>query len=203
MEIEDNNSQIKLYGLVLSGGKSTRMGKDKGVIQYHNLPQREHVYNLLSQVCDKTFLSIRKEQESEISEGISTVIDMDEYKGPFNGLLSAHYTCPKVAWLVLACDLPLIDLKAINQLIAARDTKKDATAFATRKSGLPEPLAAIWEPRGLANSIDYLKQATSSCPRKFLINSEIKLVFPKDDIVLMNANSEEDYREVLSKLESS
>lgn len=194
---------MKLYGLVLSGGRSTRMGQDKSVIQYHDRPQREHIYNLLSQVCNKTFLSIRKEQESEISEGICTVIDMDKYKGPFNGLLSAHYTYPKVAWLVLACDLPLIDLKAINQLIAARDSKKDATAFATRKSGLPEPLAAIWEPRGLANSIDYLGQATSSCPRKFLINSDIKLVFPKDDIVLMNANSEEDYREVLSKLESS
>lgn len=203
MEIEDRNSQMELYGLVLSGGRSTRMGQDKSVIQYHDLPQREHIYNLLSQVCDKTFLSIRKEQESEISEGISTIIDMDEYKGPFNGLLSANYAYPKVAWLVLACDLPLIDLKAINQLIAARDCKKNATAFATKKSGLPEPLAAIWEPLGLTKSIDYLKQATSSCPRKFLINSEIKLVFPKDEIVLMNANSEEDYREVLSKLESS
>lgn len=203
MEIEDRNSQMELYGLVLSGGRSTRMGQDKSVIQYHDLPQREHIYNLLSQVCDKTFLSIRKEQESEISEGISTIIDMDEYKGPFNGLLSANYAYPKVAWIVLACDLPLIDLKAINQLIAARDCKKNATAFATKKSGLPEPLAAIWEPLGLTKSIDYLKQATSSCPRKFLINSEIKLVFPKDEIVLMNANSEEDYREVLSKLESS
>jgi molybdopterin-guanine dinucleotide biosynthesis protein A len=202
MKIQDGNSQVKLYGLVLSGGKSTRMGQDKGVIEYHGLPQRMHVYNLLSKVCDKTFLSIRKEQESEISEGIPTVIDRDEYKGPFNGLLSANYAYPKVAWLVLACDLPLIDLKAINQLIAARDKGKNATAFATRKSGLPEPLAAIWEPHGLANAIDYLKQATSSCPRKFLINSAVKLVFPKDDTVLMNANSEEDYREVLSKLES-
>lgn len=179
------------------------MGQDKGSIQYHDLPQREHLYNLLSQVCDKVFLSIRKEQASEISKSIASIIDKDEYKGPFNGLLSAHKAYPKVAWLVLACDLPLLDLKAINQLISARDSKKYATAFATRKSGLPEPLAAIWEPHGLANSIAYLEHTTSSCPRKYLINSEVKLVFPKDDIVLMNANSEEDYREVVSKLESS
>ena len=203
MEIEDKKTQIKLYGLVLSGGKSTRMGKDKGVIQYHNLPQREHIYNLLSQLCDKTFLSRRKEQTSEISKDIASIVDKDEFKGPFNGLISAHKAYPKVAWLVLACDLPLIDLNAINQLIAARDKEKNATAFTTRKSGLPEPLAAIWEPRGLINSVDYLQQATSSCPRKFLINSAVKLVFPEDDTVLMNANSEEDYREVLSKLESS
>ncbi|MGB5358651.1 MAG: NTP transferase domain-containing protein, partial [Eudoraea sp.] len=149
MEIEDKNSQIKLYGLVLSGGRSSRMGQDKGLIKYHNLPQREHVYNLLSQVCDKTFLSIRKEQSSEISKGIASIIDKDEFKGPFNGLISAHKAYPKVAWLALACDLPLINLKEINQLIAARDKEKNATAFATRKSGLPEPLAALWEPQGL------------------------------------------------------
>lgn len=202
MEIEDRNSQIKLFGLVLSGGRSTRMGQDKGIIQYYDLPQRERIYNFLAQVCEKTFLSIRKEQESEISERISTIIDRDEYKGPFNGLLSAHYTYPKAAWLVLACDLPLIDMNSINLLITERDRDKNATAFATRKSGLPEPLAAIWEPQGLVKSIDYLKHATSSCPRKFLINSEIKLVFPNDDFVLMNANSEEDYKKVLSKIES-
>ncbi|WP_297703811.1 NTP transferase domain-containing protein [uncultured Eudoraea sp.] len=200
--MKETHSQKILYGLVLSGGKSARMGQDKGVIQYHDLPQREHIYNLLSRVCEKTFLSIRKEQASEISKDIATIIDKDEFKGPFNGLLSAHNIYPEVAWFVLACDLPLININAIKQLITARDSEKNATAFATRKSGLPEPLAAIWEPHGLANSIDYLEHATSSCPRKFLINSEIKLVYPMDDIVLMNANSEEDYREVLSKLES-
>jgi len=203
MEIKNSNSQIKLYGLVLSGGRSTRMGQDKGVIQYHDLPQRDHIYNLLSGVCEKTFLSIREEQVTEISAGIPAIIDKDEYKGPLNGLLSAHSIYPEVAWFVLACDLPLIDLNAINQLIDLRDSSKSATAFATRGSGLPEPLAAIWEPHGLASSIDYLEHVTSSCPRKFLIKSEVKLVYPKDDIVLMNANSEEDYREVIAKLESN
>ena len=202
MVIKDKISKTKLYGLVLSGGKSTRMGQDKGAIQYHDLPQREHLYNLLSQVCSRTFLSIRKDQTNEISTGIDRIIDKDEYKGPFNGLLTAHSMYPGVAWFVIACDLPLIDLNAINRLINLRDPSKVATAFATRESGLPEPLAAIWEPGGLAGSIDYLKHATSSCPRKYLINSDTKLVFPKDDIVLMNANSEEDYREVISKLES-
>lgn len=202
MEIIDKNSKTKLYGLVLSGGKSTRMGQDKGAIQYHDLPQREHLYNLLSKVCSRTFLSIRKDQTIEISTEIDRIIDKDEHKGPFNGLLTAHSMYPEVAWLVIACDLPFIDLNAMNQLINSRDSSKNATAFATKESGLPEPLAAIWEPGGLSRSIDYLKHATSSCPRKYLINSDIKLVYPKDDIVLMNANSEEDYREVISKLES-
>ncbi|WP_367176780.1 NTP transferase domain-containing protein [uncultured Eudoraea sp.] len=134
MDIEDCSSHTKLFGLVLSGGKSTRMGQDKGAIQYHDLPQREHLYNLLSQVCTRTFLSIRKDQTDEISTDIDTIIDQDKYKGPFNGLLTAHSIYPEVAWFVIACDLPLIDLNAINQLINLRDSSKVATAFATRES---------------------------------------------------------------------
>ena len=52
----------KLYGLVLSGGRSTRMGKDKGLINYHGIPQRDYIYNLLNEVCDETYMSIRKDQ---------------------------------------------------------------------------------------------------------------------------------------------
>ncbi len=185
---------------MLSGGKSTRMGMDKGVLSYHGVPQREYLYHLLEKVCDNTFLSIRSEQEVEFPENINTILDKNEYRGPFNGLLSAHYHHPNVAWLVLACDLPLMDLNALKQLMIARDPNTYATAFATEESGLPEPLAAIWEPNGLKKSIDYLKRGAGTCPRKFLINSDITLVIPKNDQVLLNANSQEDYKHVLSKL---
>ncbi|MFT5737968.1 MAG: molybdopterin-guanine dinucleotide biosynthesis protein A, partial [Maribacter sp.] len=36
-------SNAKIYGLVLAGGKSTRMGVDKGLITYHGLPQRDYL----------------------------------------------------------------------------------------------------------------------------------------------------------------
>lgn len=114
-------SKDKLYGLVLSGGKSTRMGEDKGLIKYYVLPQREHLYHLLNEVCDDAFLSIRKDQENNISNTFNTIVDNNEFRGPYNGLLSAHKAYPNVAWLVLACDLPLIDKKALQQLIAARN----------------------------------------------------------------------------------
>ena len=61
----------KLYGLVLSGGKSTRMGTDKGLITYHGIPQREYIYKLLEEVCDATFLSIRDDQAATIPERFS------------------------------------------------------------------------------------------------------------------------------------
>lgn len=194
-------SAAKLYGLVLSGGKSTRMGTDKGLIAYHGIPQRTHLYQLLSKVCEETFISIRSDQASELPSDMTPILDEDAYRGPYNGLLSAHNRYPDAAWLVLACDLPLMDEEALEQLIAERDPALVSTAFAQEENPLPEPLCAIWEPEALSTSIDYLAGGAGTCPRKFLINHDrVKLVFPKNPNTLLNANSEEDYKEALSKL---
>lgn len=193
-------SKDKLYGLVLSGGKSTRMGEDKGLIKYHELPQREHLYSLLNEVCDQTFLSIRKDQKDEISNAFDTIVDKDEFRGPYNGLLSAHKAHPDAAWLVLACDLPLMDKKALEELIASRNSGKIASAFADKQNPLPEPLCAIWEPEALKRSVAYLEAGNGSCPRKFLINADVHLVFPEHKEVLLNANSKAEYEEALLKI---
>jgi len=192
-----------LNGLVLAGGKSTRMGKDKGQISYHGIPQSTYLYNILEKICDNTFLSIREDQQNQYDDTFKVIVDQNLFRGPFNGLLSAHKHDPKAAWLVVACDLPLIDKKSLELLVRERDSEKRATSFATEKTRLPEPLAAIWEPHGLKNAINYLENSESSCPRKYLINSDIKLVYPKEDTVLLNANFEEEYLEVIKRLSTT
>ena len=49
-----------MNGLVLSGGQSSRMGRDKALIDYHGLPQYAYVYDLLLGFCDKVFISSKK-----------------------------------------------------------------------------------------------------------------------------------------------
>ena len=115
-------------------------------------------------------------------------------------MLSAHSRHPEVAWLVLACDLPLMDLPGLEQLIRERDPEKFATSFASKDNPLPEPMCAIWEPKALQKAISYLEAGNGTCPRKFLINNDTKLVFPENKNVIMNANSEEDYKDALKKL---
>ena len=190
----------QLYGLVLAGGKSTRMGSDKGLINYHGRPQQEYLYHLLEQVCAEVYLSMRDEQQASVSNEFNVIVDQNEYRGPFNGILSAHKAHPNVAWMVLACDLPLFDLESIKDLAAKRNPEMLATSYATHESGLPEPLVTIWEPAALKKSIVHLESTDSTCPRKFLINSDIQLVHPGQDEVLYNANSLSDYEFAKSKL---
>lgn len=175
------------------------MGTDKGLISYHGVPQREYMYNLLDTLCERTFLSVRKDQEPDASSSFRFITDRDEFRGPFNGMLSAHRVFPDTAWLVVACDMPLLDADALKRLIAERDPNRKATAYALNNSDLPEPLCAIWEPEALSEAMGYLEAGNGTCARKYLIRSDIKLVFPGDDRVLINANSREDYLEILAK----
>ncbi|MFZ9002722.1 MAG: NTP transferase domain-containing protein [Robiginitalea sp.] len=191
-----------LMGLVLAGGRSTRMGTDKGLLTYHDQPQREYLYEQMRPLCAGVYLSIRPEQQASLPEGFAFIVDENKYRGPLNGLLSAHHAFPDAAWLVVACDLPLIDMEVLAYLIARRNPKAMATAFATRKSGLPEPLAAIWEPHGLRAAESHLQTSDSSCPRKFLLNTETTLVLPEDDLWVANANEPEEYEALLEKLSS-
>ena len=189
-----------LYGLILSGGKSSRMGTDKALINYHGRPHQEILFDLVREFCEHSFISLRADQKEDLPEKYNVIIDQNEYPGPLNGILSAHKKYPEAALLVIACDLPLLNKETLRLLVNGRDAKKDATALATRASGLPEPLAAIWEPKGLRHVREYLKDATSSCPRKFLINTDTHLIFPENDDVLANANSMQDYRKIKDAL---
>ncbi len=195
-------STAKLYGLVLSGGKSTRMGTDKGLIPYHGVPQREYLYHMLGQVCARTFISLRPEQTEGLPAEMGVILDENKVRGPFNGLLSAHNRFPEAAWLVLACDLPLMDLPGLKELIGARNPEAMATAFALQENPLPEPMCAIWEPHSFKAALAYLENGPHTCPRKFLINHHTKLVHPTNENILWNANSEQEYREALEKISS-
>ena len=183
----------ELYGLLLMGGKSIRMGHDKGLINYHGKPQREYAAELLSAVTTKTFLSCRMDQVGSINSANELLPDTFLGLGPYGGMLSAFQKYPNKAWLVMAVDLPKMDASGIQELVEARDISKIATAFLSPDGQFPEPLITIWEPKSYAILLQFLAQGFS-CPRKVLINSDVKIITPKHPEKLMNVNSPSDLK---------
>lgn len=179
-----------ISGLVLAGGKSTRMGQDKGAITYYDKPQREYMADLLSKVCQKTFLSVQSEFKSKVPQIVDTFLDL----GPFGGILSAFRKDPNSAWLAVACDVPFVDEKTINLLLSERDTSKLATCFHNPETNFPEPLITLWEPRAYPVLLNFLTLGYS-CPRKVLINSEVKEITVPDEQILMNVNTPEEKKQ--------
>jgi len=192
--VSNDTISPKLNGLVLIGGRSQRMGSPKEKIQWHGKEQRYYLLDLLQPYCETVYISCRVEQAREMADSLeleqSYKLLPDNYPniGPIGGILTALDLLPEQAWLVLACDLPLIDSAAIAYLIQHRDPLKIATAFTNPQDMLPEPLFAIWEP----SSYPILKQQIAQnrlSPRQVLIQQQVALIDSADARTLINVNT--------------
>jgi molybdopterin-guanine dinucleotide biosynthesis protein A len=178
-----------INGLVLAGGLSSRMGKDKTTIEYHGIPQRDYMVQLLSGFVSQVFISCHPDRVPVTDHPVlkDTFLDL----GPMGGVLSAFRFDPNSAWLAVACDIPMLDEKIIAYLIEQRDPLKVATCFYNPEAGFPEPLLTIWEPRAYPVLLQYLGQGRS-CLRKSLINADTKQLSIDHPEILRNANTPEE-----------
>ena len=178
-----------VYGLVLAGGRSIRMGTDKGLMDYKGTPQREYLFQLLSNVCERVFTSCRKEQNVPLS--LNPITDKFDYDGPINGILSGIHTHPDKAWLIIAVDMPFIDLPSLQCLMLNREKTKVATCFLHQPENFPEPLLTLWEPKAYPLLLAYASEGNIS-PRIFLETNPVKVINPPDKRVLSNINYPKD-----------
>ncbi|NVO86373.1 NTP transferase domain-containing protein [Hymenobacter terrestris] len=190
-----------LRGLVLAGGRSQRMGQDKGQLAYHGQQeQRAYAAELLAPFCHDVHVSCRPDQITELEyAGLRPLPDSFADLGPLSGLLSAFRLDPNAAWLVVACDLPLLSETTLSHLVENRQAGRMATAFQSPENDWPEPLITIWEPASYGQLLRFLSLGYS-CPRKTLINSDIELLTPPAPGELRNVNTPEEAADVQREL---
>ena len=196
----DDDRAAPVYGLVLAGGRSTRMHRDKAALSYHGRTQLDWAMELIRPFVEKAFVSVRPDQASDpVRASYPQVVDTHENLGPIAGIVAAQALHPDVAWLVLACDLPFLTESTLRHLIAHRDPHKVATAYRSAHDGLPEPLCAIWEPGAREPVLAYIAGG-KQCPRKFLINSDTALLDLPERAALDNVNTREEFESATAQL---
>ncbi|MCL8537777.1 NTP transferase domain-containing protein [Chryseobacterium gallinarum] len=188
---KEHNIVPPVKGLVLAGGKSTRMGQAKDLLTWHGKEQRYFAADLLAPFCDEVFISCRQDQLENFDPDYQPLTDTFLNMGPFGGILSALRAHRDTAWLVVACDLPLLDQKSLELLVKSRDPEKVATTYQSPFDGLPEPLITIWEPKSYPLLLNFLGMG-NTCPRKVLINSDTHILQPINPETLMNVNTPEE-----------
>jgi molybdopterin-guanine dinucleotide biosynthesis protein A len=191
-----------INGLVLAGGFSRRMGRDKALLDYHGVPQARWTGRLVAPVCDGIYYSCREGQDLGAGPDLSAVRihDIEEGGGPIEGMLSAHKRDPHSAWLVIACDLPRLTIDTVQHLIENRDTSKLVTAYRSFHDGLPEPLCALYEPAAFPHFLAFYDDGRK-CPRRLLIDlgEQINLLDLPDGRALDNANTPDEASEYRMK----
>ncbi|HEX5789620.1 MAG TPA: molybdenum cofactor guanylyltransferase [Luteolibacter sp.] len=187
-----------LHGLLLAGGRSTRMGSDKAALLHPDgRPLARRGVDLLAEVCDQVMVSLRHDQEAPplIEEGSLMHIVRDPQggsEGPLVGILSAMRSAPEADWLVLACDLPRLDAPTLRHLLDSRRPGETFLSYRSEFDSLPEPLCAFYA----AEARPILEQAQASglrCPRKVLIQNDCRLIDPVIQRALDNANTPQDW----------
>jgi molybdenum cofactor guanylyltransferase len=197
----------RVYGLILAGGQSTRMQRDKAVLEYQGRTQLDRTVELAGRHVAKVFVSVRANQISDPTRArYPMIVDSVTGEGPMVGIHSALAAYPDVAWLVLACDLPFLSDAVIAYLLRERDAAglnaSVATAYKSAHDGLPEPLCAIWEPAA-AKALAAHQAGGGMCPRKFLIKQGARLLELQDARALDNVNTPEEYNQAVAALDDT
>ncbi len=197
MSIPDLEPAPALYGLVLAGGRSKRMQRDKAALPYDGRAQLERAMELLAPHVARAFVSVREDQAGDpLRARFAQIVDTPDGRGPIAGIMAAQARHPAVAWLVLACDLPYLDTATLEHLVRSRRPDRQATAYRSSHDGLPEPLCAIYEPSSRA-AIGAHVRSGHDCPRKFLLQAETALLAPLNPRALDNVNNPDEYGSAL------
>lgn len=132
----------KITGIILAGGKSSRMGKDKGTCSFNNKPLVEYAIEVLKPFCGELLLSANN-IESYNKYAIEVVPDEIRFIGPLGGM----FTCLKKSKtrhnIILSCDTPFISKELIKHIIVNIDSKSKIIAPLHQQNFI-EPLCAYY-----------------------------------------------------------
>jgi molybdopterin-guanine dinucleotide biosynthesis protein A len=198
------NPRAQLHGLVLAGGRSTRMQRDKAVLEYRpGETQLDAAMQMLAGRVARAFVSVRAEQRAEpVRARYPQIVDREGLAGPIAGIAAAFTAHPDAAWLVLACDLPHLDARTLDHLIERRSGAV-AVAYRSSHDSLPEPLCALYEPAARVLLEAHIA-AGRHCPRKFLIDTAgVELLDQPNGRALDNVNTVDEYGRAMSDLNDS
>ncbi len=185
-----------LKALIMAGGRSTRMGADKAIMQHHGMAQFAFLKQMMNDMKIESFVSCRAEQREYFeNENCQVISDRIIDCGPLGGIASAFMHSPDSAWLVLACDVPLLDQPVLEELLCKRSQTHIATSYISPFDGMPEPLIAVWEPKAYSQIMQFLVQGYS-CPRKVLMNNNTYLIAASEPEKLINMNTPEDLQKL-------
>jgi molybdopterin-guanine dinucleotide biosynthesis protein A len=169
------------------------MGQDKGLISYHGVPHREYLYDVLSQFCQRVYLSVNATQKAGVPAYLNCIIDNPAYAntGPIGAVTNFIEQTPPMSLLVVTCDLPYFNTACVQTLLAKRDPAFDATAFFNPDMQAPEPLVTLYETHFLRGVPAQFNAGLNSL-RKLLARAKVNLIHQHNGQCIHSADRPED-----------
>lgn len=195
---EKNSRFVKINAsaVILSGGKSCRMGKDKSLLPINGIPMIQYIYSQLAPYFKEILIATNNRKLFDFLD-IKIVNDHENCRGPLAGISAGLEASKYDINFMVACDIPYIDIRTLYMMI--KEVEGYDGLIPTTKGGYMEPMFAIY------------RKSMLPAVRQTLLWGENKIlkVFPYCKIKYMNLgkadwlrnlNTEDDYTKYISEL---
>ena len=185
-------------GIVLAGGQSRRLGRDKAVEPFQGQPLIERVIQVVSQLTDETVVVVDDQARGDalpLPPGVGTAPDLYPGAGSLGGIFTG-LSAGRMPWgLVVACDMPFVNLELMRYLLFLR---KGVDVVVPVVAGRAEPTHALYSKECLGPIEGFLKAGElritgfyDQVNVRYVAEEEIAQYDP-DFLSFFNANSPED-----------
>ncbi len=131
---------MNVTGIILAGGKSSRMGTDKGLIDISGSPMISHIIRIVSPLCNQLLISTSNSEYNKF--GIQTVPDIYHESGPIAGLHSCLKESHNQINICIPCDVPQMKTEILQLLLSQAIIYPDNCIVPV--TNYPEPLIAVY-----------------------------------------------------------
>jgi molybdopterin-guanine dinucleotide biosynthesis protein A len=168
---------LTVAGILLAGGRSRRMGRDKALLPLpgtERLTFIEHLSTMLAACCSEVVLVARDaEQAAEYAfAGIHTITDAAPDIGPLMGLYSGLQAITASHALVIAVDMPFVQLAVVKLLLSQ---PLDDALLVPVVNGFHQVLLAVY-PRNILPAVEERLRAGRRDPRSLLEVARVRSI---------------------------
>ena len=190
--------QIQVTGIVLAGGMSRRLGRNKALEPVGGQLLIDRVTGQLSQIAQQTVVVVndaQRESELNLPDTCKVVIDAYQGKGSLGGIFTGLSASDGEWGIVVACDMPFLNIRLFNHMLSQT---QGCDAVVPVLDGRPEPIHAIYSKKCLP----FIKSKINNNDLKisrFFDEIDVKFI-PEENIISLdpgllsffNVNTQED-----------
>lgn len=180
-----------ITGIILAGGESSRMGKDKGLLMWKGQTFTEHIIQALDPIVSEMMIIANSEEYNQF--GLPVYPDVLKNRGPLGGIYTGLSYSETYRNLIVSCDVPLITSNTLQKLIVHDEDEHDIIQLSDRSREMP--LVAMYKKNCEDPFLTRLEQnelklqaAVSAMKVKTVALSN------EENFILTNINTPEDFK---------
>jgi len=181
-----------ISAIILAGGKSSRMGTDKGLLKINDKPMVEYVIDIAKEFSDDIYIITYNQKYNQFH--LPLLSDIYPEKGPLGGIYTGLMNIKNSSAIVLSCDTPFIDKKTIETIL---ESVQNYDIVYASENGKIHPLIGVYHKNCLPTFKKCLIENKLKMTLAFeeLNTLELKIK-PDNPKAFLNVNSKEDLAKI-------